>query len=277
MKKYNHNYINDINIKINSYDLMYKQKDWKTIKYHNEYAIWYLLSGSINILIENENYTLKEGDVFFSYPNKVFTCTSGDEGFSLRSIHFNVYFENSIHLLEVFNISGVFPNKVLDKDDILFKEIFRNRFNDNNVSKVALKGYVLVILSKIFDHYFDSIGENEFLLNFSEYNYNKFQVLFEYIYKNISKKITVQELALQVNLSTNYFSAFFKKISGMSVQNFILRIKMIKAKELIKINKYPIKEVSYLLGYNDQNAFSKAFKRYHKVRRQELLKLNFLA
>lgn len=249
---------------------MYKDKDWKAIKYHNEYALWYLLTGSLNIAMDKESYVLNEGDIFFSYPNKIFTCSSGEEGFSLRSIHFNVYFENSVHLLEVFNMSGFYPDKILSKEAVLFKELFKNRFNDENISKVALKGYILIILSKIFDYYFEELSENELLLNFSEYDYNKFQVLFEYIYKNINKKISVQELALLVNLSTNYFSAFFKKISGMSVQNFILRVKMIKAKELLKINKYPIKEVSYLLGYNDQNAFSKAFKRYHKVSPSEI-------
>jgi AraC family transcriptional regulator len=91
------------------------------------------------------------------------------------------------------------------------------------------------------------------------------QGVFEYIYKNIGTRLSIDELAKLINLSKNYFSAYFKKATGMSVQYYIYRARMIRAKEYIRINKYPIKKISYLLGYQDQNAFSKAFKRYYKI------------
>jgi AraC family transcriptional regulator len=245
---------------------MYNNKEnWKSVKYFNEYAIWYMLSGSLKIQMDDNEYIVNEGDVVFFYPNKVVSCVSLNSDFFLRSIHFDFCFENDIHFLELINMAQVYPAEIFKKESSVFNEIFRNRKYDEELSGVIIKGYILIILGNIFKHYNEVIRPHNRMSEFSKNDLNRFEEILNYIYNNLDKKITVTDLAHIAGFSKNYFSDYFKKVFGISIQHFIYRARMIKAKEYIVVNKYPLKRTAYLLGYDDQNAFSKAFKRYHKI------------
>jgi AraC family transcriptional regulator len=265
MEQKNYLYINDININIHSYDLTYNNENWKAVKFHKEYALWYMLEGKIKVKIDDHEYIAQKGDVIFLYPYKIFSCSAVDNDFLLRSVHFDVSFEQSMHMLELIDIDGVYPAEIFNEEAHMFNKIFNDKQYDQNLSKIILKGYILILLGRIFN-YFNALTRHEKeLLNITETEFNKMQTIFECIYVNINRKITIDELAKIVNLSKNYFCAYFKKVTGMSVQFFIYRAKMIRAKEYIRINRYPINKIASLLGYEDQNAFSKAFKRYYKI------------
>jgi len=160
---------------------------------------------------------------------------------------------------------GLYESNSFEKESPFLKIMFNKDNIYENISKITLKGFIMIILGKIFNLYFNNKHKNLIASGIKDSDFSKFQKIFEYIFNNVDKKISVTELSALSNLSTNYFSAYFKKVTGMSVQYFIFRIKMMRAKEFLRINKYPIKEVSYMLGYTDQNAFSKAFKRFYKV------------
>ena len=63
-------------------------------------------------------------------------------------------------------------------------------------------------------------------------------------------------------------SVFFKKIKAITQQNpheMIRDIKMKKAAELLKENKYNIAEISYMVGFANPKYFSTAFKNFFGV------------
>lgn len=87
----------------------------------------------------------------------------------------------------------------------------------------------------------------------------------KYILTNYNKQITLEEVASSVNLSPNYFSHLFRKALGETFIEFLTRVRMEKAVDLLAENKYSLKEINFKIGYNDPNYFSRVFKRHYGV------------
>ena len=87
------------------------------------------------------------------------------------------------------------------------------------------------------------------------------------------KEINLDELAQHVSMSTYYFSRIFSKISEMNFRDYLIMIRMEKAKNLLRQGDKSIKQVALEVGYIDQNYFSKAFKKYTNHSPKEYIKL----
>nr|WP_260440103.1 response regulator [Cohnella lubricantis] len=85
--------------------------------------------------------------------------------------------------------------------------------------------------------------------------------------------LKVSELAREVGFTENYLSVLFKKETGETIMDYLTRIRMDRARELLKDQAYKIYEVSEQVGYSDANYFSKLFKRMEGVYPLEFRKL----
>lgn len=83
-----------------------------------------------------------------------------------------------------------------------------------------------------------------------------------YICENYTMSITLNELAEHTYVSTYYLSRMFKKELGKNFVEYLNEIRIEKAKELLKDNKYKTYEVAELVGIQDPHYFSKIFKKY---------------
>ena len=73
--------------------------------------------------------------------------------------------------------------------------------------------------------------------------------------------ITVEEIAASVNLSPSYFTKLFKEATSFSPYDYLLHVRLEKAKELLEDMTVNIKDVGSSVGYRDSNYFTKVFKR----------------
>ena len=85
----------------------------------------------------------------------------------------------------------------------------------------------------------------------------------KYIQMNYMKEISLEEIANYVAISSYYLSSIFSKSEGMTYKDYLIKLRMERAKQLLKEGKKAIKEISIEVGYTDQNYFSKAFKKYY--------------
>lgn len=79
---------------------------------------------------------------------------------------------------------------------------------------------------------------------------------------NYSTDLTLTKLADRLNLNPTYFSRLFKEKTGMSPKQYILKIRMDRAKELLSHTQYTVKEISNSVGFPDSLYFSRLFKKY---------------
>lgn len=84
----------------------------------------------------------------------------------------------------------------------------------------------------------------------------------EYITNHYNERLRINELADFIGVNRSYLTSSFKKSIGCSPQEFLVDLRMKKAKSLLKKSDMTVSAVASAVGYADQLAFSKAFKRY---------------
>jgi AraC-like DNA-binding protein/quercetin dioxygenase-like cupin family protein len=82
-----------------------------------------------------------------------------------------------------------------------------------------------------------------------------------YIEQHYTEPITLNELAQQANLSVNQFLRVFKTATGHTPIDYLIRLRVLKAGQLLQRNEVSVTQASYQVGFSDSNYFSKQFKR----------------
>lgn len=83
-----------------------------------------------------------------------------------------------------------------------------------------------------------------------------------YIQENFTKELSLDQVADHVGLNPDYLGKLFKKVEGQTFTDYLISLRMEKAKELLSERSLSIKQISYMVGYSDPNYFSRAFKKY---------------
>lgn len=83
----------------------------------------------------------------------------------------------------------------------------------------------------------------------------------EYIHAHYLDSLTLQEVANVVHVSKNYFSILFKKTTGHNFIDYVIDLRIQKAKELLHATDLKIYEVAERSGTSDVKYFSKLFKK----------------
>ena len=91
----------------------------------------------------------------------------------------------------------------------------------------------------------------------------------EYIEHNFQNNITVEEIAEVCGLNRSYFGKIFKEAVGNSPQEFLLKFRMAKAAELLKLTELSIGDIGLAVGYDNQMHFSRAFKNIYELSPRE--------
>lgn len=82
---------------------------------------------------------------------------------------------------------------------------------------------------------------------------------------DLVRHITIEDLALEVGLNRNKLQFGFKKLYGISIDEYRLKMRMRCASKLLKQSDKSVKEIARLSGYKNISSFSVAFKRVFNV------------
>ncbi|NLM75001.1 MAG: helix-turn-helix domain-containing protein, partial [Clostridiaceae bacterium] len=80
-----------------------------------------------------------------------------------------------------------------------------------------------------------------------------------YIKKKYAEDISLNTVAEYLNLSAGYLSILFKKETGQNFIDYLIQLRMEKAKELLRTTELKIYEVSKMVGYENIYYFSRIF------------------
>lgn len=97
----------------------------------------------------------------------------------------------------------------------------------------------------------------------------------EYINENYNNpNLSLKELAGIFDMPVSSLSKLFKEITGINYYDYLCRIRMEKAKTLLKDNEIEIKKIANEVGYQNEYSFRRAFKRYEGVAPTDYVKCN---
>lgn len=90
----------------------------------------------------------------------------------------------------------------------------------------------------------------------------RFKDTFDYIESNYDKPISLRDVATFAGYSPSYLTNSIHRITGYSVNHWILRRRMQKAKQLLKETNFSIEKIAETVGYRSTSHF---FRQFHKL------------
>lgn len=82
-----------------------------------------------------------------------------------------------------------------------------------------------------------------------------------YIQNHYAQPIKLEDMSEMAGFNAAYFSTMFKKETGQTLTEYILSVRMDKAKELLKNKEIKINDIPELIGIGDAKYFSRQFKK----------------
>ena len=84
---------------------------------------------------------------------------------------------------------------------------------------------------------------------------------FDYINDHFTDRITLSETADIVYMSPNYFSTYFKKVTGQKFSEYINQLRIAKAENLMQTTNLSVLEIATQCGFYNMSNFYRQFKR----------------
>ncbi len=90
-----------------------------------------------------------------------------------------------------------------------------------------------------------------------------------YVDHNMSTPLMIKDIANHVGLSYNYFGQLFKEVTGEYFQDYLKRVRMVRAAELLRQTNFKVYEISNMVGIPNYRYFTDCFSKFHGVSPRE--------
>lgn len=240
---------------------------------HDFTELAYILSGKGKYLVDGKEYDVEAGDLVICNPGVKHTHVVANlkeptiefiSGFS--DFHFKNMAPNSIELGDgscIVHMSAELKQEISMHCYAMIAEKESNQIGRYFMFKTHLMQMLLLVMREI------SEVENteQKGCNFESYN-KSYAVnrIINYLNENYEHKISLEQIAHNIYLSPVYISKIFKEETGESPINYLIKIRLEKAKDiLLNSDSGSIKSIANQVGYDDVYHFSKLFKKYYGV------------
>jgi AraC family transcriptional regulator len=85
--------------------------------------------------------------------------------------------------------------------------------------------------------------------------------LLDYIHANLAQDIKLTNLAQIVGMSQYYFCQLFKQSMGIAPYQYVIQLRVERAKQLLKCREMAISDVALACGFANQSHFTKHFRK----------------
>lgn len=240
---------------------------------HDFTELAYILSGKGKYQVDGNEYDVSAGDLVICNPGVMHThvVTNPKEptiefisGFT--DFHFKNMSPNSIEPENgncILHTEGELRQEMSMHCYAMIAEKEGNQVGRYFMFKTHLMQMLLLIAREITD--VEKPDQKSY--NFESYN-KSYAVnrIINYLNENYEHKISLEQIAHNMYLSPVYISKIFKEETGESPINYLIKIRLEKAKDvLLNGQDGSIKNIANQVGYDDVYHFSKLFKKYYGI------------
>jgi len=242
------------------------------LHHHDFYELYLYMSGDVTFLIEGKSYNLQLGDIILINTRELHHAIVNSMKIPYERIvlWINKSFLQGLSTPEIdltLCFESVVKKNVI-RADIEFGQNIRIQLN-KLLSLENYKGFGKDLLYKAYIteitiHLHNLVLNDKSDLDITVQNNHLIEGIIEYINNHIDEDITLDELSKEFYLSKFHLSREFSKHTGTTIHRYIVKKKLIVAKELI-LNDYPINSVYKQSGFGDYSNFFRSFKNEYGV------------
>ncbi|HWK04611.1 MAG TPA: AraC family transcriptional regulator [Puia sp.] len=225
---------------------------------HDEYQVIYITRGEgVFESASTGVVPVKEGSVLLLFPNEWHRFRPNkDKGWNEYWVGFHGKIADNLVSADFFH-PGAAAFWIGVKEEILqsILEILDQTKKEESGYQPRIAGAVLHLLGKIHSlrrqHYFRGETHMETIVNKGRF----------LIRECFESNLSIEDIAQKLNVSYSSFRKIFKKYTGMSPGQYMIQLKIDKARQLLSQTDKSIKEISFELNFSSGYYFSTLFKK----------------
>lgn len=233
--------------------------------YHEDYEIYFLVSGNRKYFVENRIYTLQPNQIAIFRPEIAHQVTLN------LSVPYERYLLYVTPRLFTSVINEIRPNKAdlntslfnlsqedFDKALSYFSRLEEELKQNDSYSPKNVKNLVSELLIFIFRHN----DTSSITINSID---SRIQAAIDFILDNYTEQISLEDAANVACLAPFYFSKVFKSTTALTFKEFLNKVRIDRACELLETTNYSVSYIAQSVGFNSENYFATAFRTINHI------------
>lgn len=223
---------------------------------YRSFLLIYTVSGKGHVRYRDREYELKAGQVLLMDCYDYHEYYSDIAGIweiiwlhfygSTSLEYFNIIYEKYAALIDIRDNSGV---------QSILNEILSMAVKSDFMPEAKVSMLITRILTELLLNGNDS-SENCYVNALNEH----VQLALDYVEDNYGSNISLSDVASYSCCSEYHFSRLFKKITGYSPYEYIVKYRLNKAKNLLKNTDNSVEEIAECVGFGSTSNFIRTFR-----------------
>ncbi len=224
--------------------------------WHSYYEWVEIMDGTADMMVGKKSFSVKSGDIVFIDSGMLHRLTATDEC-SIRGVVVPVLGRDAFVLPDIFHSPE--DNPVIHNDrylhtiiDLMTEEYELPDYDYKDEAIYAYTNLLNIITGRAL--------QSTEMVKRKENPVLRRAVI--YMHENFNRDISVNDVADSVNLSKYYFLHLFKESMGQTPMNYLKKIRLNNAVEMIEKSEYSITDIASKCGFSSVNYFDRVFKEY---------------
>ncbi|MBQ8250144.1 MAG: AraC family transcriptional regulator, partial [Clostridia bacterium] len=217
--------------------------------------IHFVFSGELSYEIDGETIILHQNEALLIPPNVVHRLACCESDYLKNSLAFTVESKDFPHIISALNTVRKFrfSDETVDSVDFILKQ----RAANDIFTQTLITGRTFEIIYSALKALGVSLPEN-----YKASGDSRLLAAKHYIENNRSRLISCEDVAKECCLSRKHLNRIFKKYTGQTLNDYLISSRAQYAKQLVVNSEYTVKEISYMMGFENASSFVAFFKRH---------------
>lgn len=240
--------------------------------WHSYFEITYVEKGRGQYCVNGKEYTMEAGDIIIFNNVEPHGWNLPDSDMKVTVMIFSpefvaekLAFFDQDYLRPFVERGSNFKNRIgreepfskMIQADIM--EIYKEWEEKKDGYPLMIKADILRILTILIRTSQD--GEKpQALLKEKQTAMKRVEEAFTFIDNHYREKITLEQVAASVFMSPNYFSTYFKRVANMSFSEYLIKLRLAKAKNQLRTTDKSVTEIALDCGFHNMSNFYHLYK-----------------
>lgn len=234
----------------------------------SSFLFFIVRSGSGALEYGNQVYSLCQGDCVFLDCKKAYAHSTAEDLWTLNWVHF--YGPNVKSIYEKYTERGgqpFFHPKKREGFEALLGELYTVAESAEYLRDMKIMEKLTSLLVLLMEESWHPEKRREVTKK------QNLQAVKEYLDRNYARPVSLDQLAESFFINKFYLTRIFKEQFGVSVNNYLLEVRITHAKQLLRFTDMTVEAVGAECGMRDANYFSRLFKKMEGISPGEFRKM----
>lgn len=231
-----------------------------------------ILGGKGSFTLEDRVCPVRKGQLFYFYPGLVHSGdTDQDDPMHFYAVHFEFdtvsvtegrrAYGSAVKKLPLPGVSMVSnPHRCTE----MLKGLYTAWSEKRPGYGMRCRSLLLAFIDEAVNRFY---GDEP-----SHMNRMRVDTAIDYMVSRFSQPMTLDDLCRQVKLSPTYFSFIFKQYTGYSPMQYLNRIRVDRAKDILLNSECRIRDAAVQAGFSDEFYFSRQFRKQEGISPTEFVR-----